>query len=65
MRNTLPGLAAYVWNRFVRNDLFAHSQFRLTPDERETFRQYLSDSAALGLVGAPSDRDDAKGREQR
>jgi glycosyltransferase involved in cell wall biosynthesis len=50
MRNTLPDLGAYLWYRYVRDDLFRHNRFQLSQAAREAFEQYLQDSEELGLL---------------
>ena len=50
MRNSAPRLARYGWYRWVRRDLGAHPLFRLAPEARDAFEQYLDDSFELGLL---------------
>jgi glycosyltransferase involved in cell wall biosynthesis len=49
MRNTLPDLVAYLWFRYVRQDLFLHPRFKLGEASREAFDQFLEDSRRLAL----------------
>jgi glycosyltransferase involved in cell wall biosynthesis len=50
MRNTVPDALAYVWYRFVRNDLFQHPRFQLSDAAWAAFETYLQDSRELGLI---------------
>ena len=40
----------YGWYRWFRRDLGAHPLFRLSPEARTAFEQYLDDSFELGLL---------------
>jgi len=50
IRNTVPDALAYVWYRFVKNDLFQHPRFQLTEKAWAAFETYMQDSRELGLL---------------
>lgn len=54
IRNNPKDAVFYVWNKFIKNDLFAHPRFQLNDDEREAFEMYLNDSRNLDLFSSVS-----------
>lgn len=50
IRNSIPSAIAYFWYAVVRRNVFNHPRFRLTPDQKAAFEQYVSDSKNLGLL---------------
>lgn len=53
IRNTVPDALAYVWYRYIRNDLFQHPRFDLSEAAWQAFETYLNDSRELGLIDSP------------
>jgi glycosyltransferase involved in cell wall biosynthesis len=54
VRNSPLAALAYAWHAGVRRDPFGHPRFRLTPEQREAFEQYLDESVELGLLERPA-----------
>lgn len=50
IRNSPLRLLQYVWYAGLRNDLFKHPVFRLSPDEKEAFHSFYEDSRKAGLT---------------
>jgi len=49
MRNRPKDLLAFGWWKYIRRDLKSHPRFRISPEARKAFHQYLEDSEAAGL----------------
>ena len=50
IRNRPSDLAAYLWWRYGRRNLFGHPRFRLSERERDAYTQFRAESVALGLL---------------
>ena len=50
IRNSPRSLLEYLWCKYVKRDLFAHSSFKLSPRALDAMKQFKKDSDAVGLV---------------
>ncbi|MTI89636.1 MAG: glycosyltransferase family 2 protein [Balneolaceae bacterium] len=50
IRNSPVALLQYVWHAVLKQDLFAHPRFQLSPEAQSAFDQYKRESKELGLI---------------
>lgn len=50
MRNSPIGLIQYFWYAKIKDNLFEHPSFQLSPKQKEAFQQYLEDSSKFDLL---------------
>lgn len=50
IRNSPKALMQYFWHAILKNDLFGHPRFQLSPQAKAAFKQYKEISAELNLL---------------